>query len=82
MEQFVQCVNLEFEFDRDAQADKLVKESEIAINTRYIMRAGTSERTIMDGDEKKGFKYYIITMYYGEILYVKRDPHLIAIFGV
>jgi len=82
MEQFVQCVRLEFEFDAEVQANRVRKEWEICINPRYVVSAETFEKTIADGDEKKDFKYYIITMFDGEILYVKRDPHLIAIFGV
>ncbi len=82
MEQFVQCVTLGLDYDEKKQLNSVREGREICINTRYVVSVKTFEELFVDGDEKKDFKYYIITMDNGEHLYVKREPHLIAIFGV
>ncbi len=85
MEQFVQCVNLEFDYNIETHSYKIIGESEIAINTRYILSAETVKRAVTDETipfETKMVSYYLITKYDGDMLTVKKDPHLIAIFGV
>lgn len=76
MEQFIQCN--EFCFDDGGIATGEITES--VINMRYVVSA--RPRTLRTPNNGKEFAAYSLTMSDKDIRVVKREPHLISVFGV